>query len=153
VTINKDRLRLGLEALRGGEYRQTLQALCKQDDQGNRSFCCLGVLTDVAIKNGLVGLTERVNRDGVTVGYLAEGARHPETGLLPPSVARWYGLPHVGPKLLPTAEQYEEFGLVHGEQYEATELNDDLGMDFVQIADTFENTYLKEDSWRSTRSV
>jgi hypothetical protein len=145
VTINKDRLRLGLEALRGGEYRQTLQALCKQDDQGNRSFCCLGVLTDVAIKNGLVGLTERINY-GVNVGYAEEGSKYPAENLLPPSVARWYGLPHVDPELLPTSEQAEEFGLVHDEQYEATELNDGAGLNFGQIADAFENTFLKEDS-------
>ncbi len=43
-----------IKALRSGEYRQARGKLCKVNGKGNKSFCCLGVLTDIAIKSGEV---------------------------------------------------------------------------------------------------
>ena len=58
---DKTNLNLWIAALRSGEYEQGTSALCNlvrdydQDDEPVVSayFCCLGVLADVASKNGL----------------------------------------------------------------------------------------------------
>ncbi len=39
-----------LTALRSGEYKQCKGALCRTDFEGNLGYCCLGVLTDIYIK-------------------------------------------------------------------------------------------------------
>lgn len=45
--------KLWVEALRSGEYEQTQEQLCDSTDDGGYSYCCLGVLCEVAIKAGL----------------------------------------------------------------------------------------------------
>jgi hypothetical protein len=44
-----------LEALRSGEYKQGQGCLRKSTSEGDK-FCCLGVLTDIVIKNNLAPL-------------------------------------------------------------------------------------------------
>lgn len=41
-----------VQALRSGEYRQGRGKLTRVEEDGSESFCCLGVLCDVAIKMG-----------------------------------------------------------------------------------------------------
>ncbi len=36
-----------LKALRSGQYDQCKEQLCQIDNEGNSSFCCLGVLTNI----------------------------------------------------------------------------------------------------------
>lgn len=44
-----------LEALRSGEYKQGTGALHQVvEETGTHTFCCLGVLGDVCVKNGLI---------------------------------------------------------------------------------------------------
>jgi hypothetical protein len=43
-----------LEALRSGRYTQGTGALQSVHEDGSRSFCCLGVLCEVAIEMGVV---------------------------------------------------------------------------------------------------
>jgi hypothetical protein len=38
------------EALRSGDYTQATGALCRVDDEGNSSYCCVGVLDEVVFK-------------------------------------------------------------------------------------------------------
>lgn len=66
--------------LRSGEYQQTTGALCHVDYDGNRSFCCLGVLSDqaraygigewslVPVDNGLLRWTDVVNGEPMSGG-------------------------------------------------------------------------------------
>lgn len=51
--LNADVMRLWVDALRSGEYEQTTGVLTRVDDNGERSHCCLGVLTELAIENGV----------------------------------------------------------------------------------------------------
>jgi len=43
----KDIARKWTAALRSGKYRKTQGILCKVDKYGNKSHCCLGVLTEL----------------------------------------------------------------------------------------------------------
>lgn len=114
-----------VNALRSGEYRQTDGAL--QNDSG---FCCLGVLCDLAVKDGVIPPPRVDDETEVTLyGGPDELADHE---LPPTSVHVWSGL---NPK---TTYVIPELGLeetLYG-------LNDDRGFDFRQIADVIEREYL-----------
>jgi len=43
-----------LEALRSGEYKQGKRTLRRREPNGEWSFCCLGVLCDLAVKEGVI---------------------------------------------------------------------------------------------------
>jgi hypothetical protein len=45
--MNKNIMKKWTKALKSGKYRKTTGALCKISKQGNASYCCLGVLTDL----------------------------------------------------------------------------------------------------------
>lgn len=128
MTVNQDRLALGTAALRSGEYQQGKNRLRVGD-----KYCCLGVLTEVAIANG-VPCAVREGVDGATY-YDGSGS------ILSFNVAGWYGF----------AEEETMGGnpaLEHnGVHTDCVTANDDLEWDFNQIADALDATYgTKEDS-------
>jgi hypothetical protein len=45
--MNKNIMKKWVKALRSGKYRKTTGDLCKVAQNGNKSYCCLGVLTDL----------------------------------------------------------------------------------------------------------
>ena len=49
-----------LAALRGGEYKQVKSTLCATKD-GEDRFCCLGVMGDLDVRNGLADWSQTVN--------------------------------------------------------------------------------------------
>lgn len=74
-----DNAKLWVDALRSDEYSQTKNYLRKDD-----GFCCLGVGSDLAVKNG-VDVKVKVHDHGI---YTYDGA----SGTLPGSVMDWLGL-------------------------------------------------------------
>ena len=70
---------LWVDALNSGEYTQGYGALRKDDN-----FCCLGVLSDLAVKAGVID--EPVLIDSGDYQY--DG----QSGFLSPRVAEWAGL-------------------------------------------------------------
>jgi hypothetical protein len=132
VTINKERLKLAVDALRSGEYRQAMNTLVAVDDNGDRSFCCLGVMCDVALKNGIEGVEEFDRTYDVGYRNIGEGADFwIEYSVLPKLVRDWYGFDRTLPMVM-----------VDEDDHELTYLNDDRGWDFERIADAIEATYL-----------
>lgn len=122
--INQERLALGTAALRSGDYPQATGCL-----RGPEGYCCLGVLTEVAIANGLK-LHTRENDAGVwSYGVDAEDRFH-ESGVLLNQVRDWYGFDHTNPVIT--------FG---GETHSAVTANDSARKDFNWIADAFDATY------------
>jgi len=57
-----------IEALESGEYTQGRGALTKVGPDGSRSHCCLGVLTDLAVKAGKCEETGRDLLDSIKYG-------------------------------------------------------------------------------------
>lgn len=52
--MNPEVKALWLEALRSGRFPQTDARLCNiSPEDGSRSYCCLGVLSELAIENGV----------------------------------------------------------------------------------------------------
>lgn len=114
-----------IKALRSEEYPQTDS--CLKDDKG---FCCLGVLTDLAIKDGILGdwfqLDDDTNSWAVT--STEDGISWDETAILPHQVAQWAGLESRNPMILPPDEEYH------------CPISDpnDSGVPFSKIADIIE---------------
>lgn len=80
---------LWLEALRSGEYDQTKGWLAVPKDDGAVGYCCLGVLCDIAVKQGVeVPVTKSIS--GKALGYGADA----NNMSLPREVMDWAGLPN-----------------------------------------------------------
>ena len=108
-------------ALRSGEYQQGTGTLSMDGE-----FCCLGVLTDIAVEHGVCSWVSTedglgVNRSGAT-----------ETSVLPPVVMAWAGLASANPEIDLTNTAISE-----PDQHDLAHLNDD-GITFAQIADLIE---------------
>lgn len=130
--VNIPRLRLGIAALRSGLYVQATGCLHRvtADGTAKPGWCCLGVLTDIAIKIGGVQL-ERIIRDS---REFFSG----ENVFLHPAVVDFYGLPGSNPILC-----------FPGKLSNSASSVNDVGWDmncttvsFDEIADAFEYTYI-----------
>jgi hypothetical protein len=139
MIINQERLALGLAALRSGEYLQGLGRL-KRVTEGAVRYCCLGVLTEVAIANGCENIRHDQNwpqdYEQNTAAcdcpecqgagrWLQAGA-----GDMCKAVRDWYGFESGNPRL------------GHDGEFTAIGANDTLGWDFTQIAQAFEDSYM-----------
>lgn len=90
--MKKEVADLWIAALESGEYKQTQGALQLKYEYTNsggkvrpQGHCCLGVLCEIAIKQGLSIPVDRMSHE-VMVGY--DGER----GVLPKSVMTWAGM-------------------------------------------------------------
>lgn len=124
--INADRLRLGIAALRSGQYRQGHEML-----RSPEGYCCLGVLTDIAIKHGGMEVAQGV---AVLVNEDWSGEVWYEMANLPPVVQDWYGFEDADPYLFNSDAR----------DARASACNDSRGMTLHEIADRFERVYLTD---------
>ena len=72
-----------VEALRSGEYKQGRGALNKDN-----KFCCLGVLCDLAVKEGVI---PPPTKGTISPYYLYGTGDHKVSGVLPQEVMDWVG--------------------------------------------------------------
>lgn len=115
--MNKDIKKKWVDALRSGEYTQGRDALKNGDGQ----YCCLGVLCDIAAKEGVV--QEKLLTYGERSKYYYDGA----SALLPGSVIKWAGL------------DYPAVSVVYNDKpVWLNALNDEKGLTFDEIADLIE---------------
>lgn len=149
--MNKDNLRLWVDALRSGEYEQTQGMLARKQGE-QTSYCCLGVACEVAAANGVI-IPKTVDSyptmdefDKVGGGYAVNyGCPSPDgefwgdstSGTLPPHVSEWltgeYGYNEGNMWVLVDED---------GNSETLTTLNDRFRWTFEQIADAIEKTYL-----------
>jgi hypothetical protein len=136
-------------ALRSGEYKQAegyLSAITRHDDGSLKEVvghCCLGVLCEIAVADGIIG--KRVYAGSDSCMIYGSGS---ETGALPPQVQQWAGLESADPNITYTHTCDEEcdemctdaHDLGDGQEYNRSlsNLNDDLKLDFNQIAGLIE---------------
>lgn len=121
----KARIQLLVDALRSGEYEQGQAALRTED-----KYCCLGVACDVYRKHNRNG--KWVAETDSMYSYRFSLYGDSQGGVLPEIVAKWYGFgrnPNPGLNF--------EAGYAS-----ATFINDHSGLDFSQIANAFEKTFL-----------
>lgn len=119
--MNQDVKEKWVAALRGGEYTQTTGRLRDRD-----SYCCLGVLCDLAVLDGAIDppvLTEETCACCFPAWQYDESA-----GELPMRVQQWAGLTEGNPTVL-----------YRGDTETLSTLNDLRGQNFEQIADVIED--------------
>ncbi len=106
--MDADVKKVWVKALRSGEYNKGKGTMCRVDNKGGYSFCCLGVLADESIDTDwhrLDSTNHRLGRDGASSSL--------------------------------TGDQREKVGLSADAQDELAVAND-LGLRFSTIADAIE---------------
>lgn len=112
--MNQDIKKKWVDALRSGNYKQGKLKLRNRDDE----FCCLGVLCDLAAKEGIV---KELAECGV---FYYDG----DSLIPPPSVVEWAG----------GDLEFLDIDIAAGIEGHYVELNDQDGLTFDQIADLIE---------------
>lgn len=150
--VNRDNIRLWVQALRSGEWEQTKGALGRlEEDEGGEKrmkYCCLGVACEVAFRHG-VTMTRRDSRhDRYATGNLDTWATTEgdvtfdgSYTILPWSVQDWLGFDTGSPAALAQPTPDLPVGT-----WDLTGLNDTYDYDFAAIADAIEATYLTEEN-------
>jgi hypothetical protein len=119
-------------ALKSGEYEQAKGYLrvTKTANPGETAvgFCCLGVLCDIAVKDGVIppGIEDHE-------GAMAYGENLDEQGL-PDEVQEWAGLTNSDPRFINPID-------AEGVADYASSWNDDNGKTFEEIAEMIEFTF------------
>lgn len=138
----KSRAMAWIRALKSGKYPQATGSLCRlsYDDDGNSrvaGWCCLGVLCDLAIK------------DGVKMSVSESGGQRcydSENGTLPRAVQVWAGLDATNPLLSDSAQgPCEACGndhMIEKPGLTATAANDTKKLTFAEIADLVKKRFL-----------
>lgn len=150
-----DNLSVWLETLKSGEYQQTTGRLSTINEDGTQTFCCLGVACDLALKAGL-DLNVETSEDDDSVLYNEEG------GILPKLVRQWLGVNDMNPMISienshfdPTLKFESAYSELHDLYQQVsprylvhdrvTQLNDDYGLTFEQIAQLVEYAGFSEE--------
>lgn len=78
-----------LEALRSGEYKQGKRTLRRIELDGGYSYCCLGVLAELAVKEGVID-APKLEGTRTVYGRWEEGTNDwGSTAALPSKVVDW----------------------------------------------------------------
>jgi len=155
---NKERVALGVTALKSRSedgspvYPKGRMKLHRINSEGKSSWCCLGVLSKVAIENGCLATSE--------IGPLGEWETEHSSGdqqeifgcsseFLPPEIQEWYGFDSLNPRIktpegnLVQATTWNDFG--KDREQSGASLLPVIEEDFDAIADGFARTYLEEE--------
>lgn len=101
---------LWLKALRGNKYQQGIGALKTQNQEGNFTYCCLGVLTDLYAESE--ANVSNLQWSG-TCSELRDFCFDNNCALLPKPVRKWAGIEEdFGPKLHLSSEKQSEIELI-----------------------------------------
>lgn len=142
--MNRDIAQRWVDALRSGDYEQGKERLARKGEDGKTKFCCLGVLCEIALADGIV---ERKSYDIERSDYYYRAVGNPNDESctsLPHDVREWAGLGwRSGADPLITSEVYTDDD---SDEHPASfvELNDSAGYTFAQIADIIERDHLQE---------
>lgn len=125
-----------VKRLRSGEYVQGQGALRRHADEDETvdTYCCLGVMCEMAVEAGIVHLVE-TDIPGHSFGYQAPNGAEAHTAYLPAAVIEWAGL-------VSDLRKYPDLGDYHYEERgQFSELEDlslaqmnDSGKPFPEIA-------------------
>lgn len=139
--------------LRSGKYEQVKGVLCQINAEGNVvGYCCLGVLEELAIARGVINpaLEDRFNRREYVIEKVDGGYSY--ASVMPHyEVLEWVGL-NIDAAVIATVvdrayvDESDWTETTRTREIGATDLNDDKGFSFEQIADAVEATYLSGDA-------
>lgn len=124
--VNEARVKLWIDALRSGEWKQAQEVLEYVEEDGTKSHCCLGVAQWIAFRNGYEPGEGATPED---YDWGAAGMAH--------AIGDWYGFSAPitsDPTLVDATEDDQEITCVVA--------NDSRNWTFAQIADALEARYI-----------
>lgn len=124
---NKEVIEKWVAALESGDYPQARGALNIKHYDGNHSYCCLGVLCELAVDEGVIKPADRFG----SYAYTEDGVEYMEGGVLPLPVRKWAGLRYCNPDVA-----------VNDERRALADLNDSEMLTFPVIADILRSNFL-----------
>ncbi len=121
-----------VNALRSPDYKQGRNKLVQVNDKGERLYCCLGVLCELAVDAGTA-----IRMDG-SQGYsgTARGNHDSNNGVPPYTVAQWAGFPATDYNVV--TNPVVPGLVINGNTVTVAELNDEYNYTFSEIADIVE---------------
>ena len=129
--VNKENMRLVVAALRSGRYLQGRGRL-KQIFKYSISYCCMGVMCEVAMEHGVVLDVARHPLGEFSTSVSFDGS----SAFLRRSVLEWLGL-----DVSVEGDGDPVVGMYGNEKISASYANDELGWDFERIAASMEEYY------------
>jgi len=147
--INEERFDAFLADLRSGKLLQgtgSLHTIDRNEEAPIEKFCCLGV---ACIRPAAEGIVKKNDDPGFGFSYVKYDGQN--TTDLPTVVADYLGIPqknrvdaHGGSSDVAFFKMGYDIETHAGRMFTAVGLNDRLGKTFNQIADAFEQEFLKE---------
>lgn len=139
--VNRDRVQLLVDALESDEFGQCKGALRRADADGKFRYCCLGVATEVALRNGLPEAV--AEQRGTLYDYLSPPSvwNHNEGQLLSDEVMEWYGFDERSPMLSGEVSYMDDMEPTK-QPHLAHHWNDSYNADFRKIAAMFRERFL-----------
>lgn len=145
MVVNKEHVQHLVDALRSDKYPQTHNTLQRVSVDRNfygPGYCCLGVAC-VLVKDKL-----QLSVETTTNGQVIYDGSH---NFMPSSVSGYYGFHRDDPLLLiPNLLPWYKRCFSNASKYltvSASDANDTYKLNFSQIADAFERTYLKDNKY------
>lgn len=125
-----------VKALRSGKYKQGTERLHARIEGLKDEFCCLGVLCDIAVQEGVIPApTVDSGESFPTLTVYEYGKRSKTSGVLPPAVVKWAGMDNSNPNIAKVIEsEYPEAPY----PVEFSSLNDEYDYSFKKIATLIE---------------
>lgn len=130
--MNQDVLKKWVAELRSGKYKQGEGHLGMTDEDGEEHFCCLGVLCELALDEGVPNLNREFNNDALRYFY------NGREDFLPKPVMEWAGFDNKNPGV-PYIQSEDDPGDLFDKPL--SELNDE-GLSFAAIADIIEQEWI-----------
>lgn len=141
--MNKDRIKLWVDALRSGDYKQTTETLAN-----NHGYCCLGVACEVFNKHnpGILEITEKPKKEVHTISNCEKVKLYDGNhDILPSIVSNWFGFndfSHLNPLIT-----FKLGNAILRKTINLSELNDQYKLDFNRIADIIEKRFIQEEEF------
>jgi hypothetical protein len=135
--LNTEVIQRWVDALESGDYKQGDGALSRKLNNGHRRYCCLGVLCELAVEEGVISESRPVPEYPNSFQYGLDG----NLSTLPAEVRDWAGLDSGNPNLKYDHENENE---AQDDMTSCVSMNDSYGVDFPGIAQAIRDTFLKD---------
>lgn len=140
VKLNPEIKTKWLEALRSGEYEQG-KGYLHYEDQGEQHYCCLGVLCEIAVEQGVIspGPSTPGGDDPLDSDHDAILAYGTAATTMPPDAVTAWAL-DLEPDSYVSRMVTWSVEMPEGHRRGLPELNDDDDLSFTEIADLIEQS-------------
>ena len=129
--MKKEVADIWVKALTSKKYKQGKEFLCRVENNGDKSFCCLGVLTDLYQQDRAKKKKKKLSVDFDKDIGQSVIAFDGVSELLSPSVMQWAGMKHSD------GTHCDE----HEDCYNLAEMNDLDCLSFIKIANHIKKHY------------